>query len=107
MEIPYGKYVDSNINHDLPLSTEIIPYKAIKIDISNEMEANHSIDHIAIHVIDTSIQHAIIQTMNQRERDNRLEYIKCNCDLIIIKWIVISSFTISILFVFISSFFSN
>lgn len=103
-EIPYGKYIDSNINYDLPLSTEIIPYKAIKIDISNEME---SIDHIAIHVIDTSIQHAIIQTMNQRERYNRLEYIKCNCDLIIIKWIVISSFTISILFVFISSFFSN
>lgn len=97
-EIPYGKYIDSNINNELPLSTEIVAYKAIKI--SNEMEENSRV----FHTIDTSIQHAI--QMNQRTISQR-EYIKCNCHPNIIKWIVISYFTISILFVFVSQFFSK
>ena len=98
-EIPYGKYIDSNITHDLPLSTEIIPYKAIKIDEPN-------IEHRTIHIIDHTIQHAIVE-VNQRNRNIQIDFIKCNCDPKIIKWFVISSFTISILFVFVSPFFSN
>lgn len=93
-EIPYGKYIDSNINHDLPLSTEIIPYKAIKIDISNDMEAIHSIDHI--------IQHTIV---HQSTRDIQNDFIKCNCDLKLVKWFVILSFTISVVFVLITPLF--
>ena len=99
MEIPYGKYIDSNINHELPLSTEIIPYKAIKV--SNEI----TIDD-AIHVIDT-IQHAIIHTDENRNIRNvkQIDFMHCNCNLNHIKWFVISSFTISIIFVFIGRFF--
>ena len=96
-EIPYGKYIDSNINHDLPLSSEIIPYKAIKIDEQNIIDRDISI----ITVVDPAIHHAIVH-INHRDKN-----IKCDCDPIIIKWIVISSFTISILFVFLSSLFSN
>ena len=102
MEIPYGKYVDSNINHDhnLPLSTEIVPYKAIKIDDQN-------IDH-TIHVIDHTIQHAIVE-VNQRytNRNIQIEFIKCKCDPNLVKWVIISTFTMSIVFVFITPLFSN
>ena len=102
-EIPYGKYIDSNINHDLPLSTEIVPYKAIKIDESNV------IDHREIHVIDT-IQHAIVVHTNRNRNIrnvNQIEFIKCKCDPNLVKWFVISSFTISIVFVFINQFFQK
>jgi hypothetical protein len=94
MEIPYGKYIDSNINHDLPLSTEIIPYKAIKIDISNDMEAIHSIDHINQHTI-----------VHQSTRDIQIDFVKCKYDPKVIKWVVILSFTISVVFVLITHLF--
>jgi hypothetical protein len=100
-EIPYGKYVDSNINHDLPLSTEIVPYKAIKIDEQN-------IEHREIYVIDHTIQHAIVHRATQRYTNRnvtQIDFIHCNFNLNYIKWFVISSFTISILFVFIGQFF--
>ena len=99
-EIPYGKYIDSNINHELPLSTEIIPYKAIKIDEPN-------INHIAIHIIDHTIQHAIIHSTNQTTRDIQIDFIKCKCDLKLIKWVVISSFSISIVLVLITPLFQQ
>ena len=101
-EIPYGKYIDSNITHDLPLSTEIIPYKAIKIDEPN-------IEHRTIHIIDHTIQHAIVNTVNQRyiNRNIQIDFINCKCDLKLIKWFVISSFTISILFVLITPLFQK
>lgn len=98
-EIPYGKYIDSNINHDLPLSTEIIPYKAIKIDTPNIIDRDISV----INIVDPAFHHTIVH-INQRDKN---QMIKCNCDPTLVKWIVISSFTISILFVFVSSLFST
>jgi len=100
-EIPYGKYIDSNINHDLPLSTEIIPYKSIKIDILDNISDR---DIILIDTIYPEIQHAIVHT---NQTNNKKDFIICKCQINpnIVKTIVISSFTISILFVFASPFF--
>jgi hypothetical protein len=97
MEVPYGKYVESNITHEhnLPLSTEIIPYKAIKIDES-------TIDH---RVIVDQIQHAIVHT--NRNRNIQIDFVNCNCDPNVVKWFIILTFAMSILFVFVSPLFTN